>query len=215
MPVEEWERLLPFLSEKEFGRQEYLARAGEVLENFYFIESGLVRMFYATEDGKEFNKFFAKELEYFGSFHSLVLNQPCGFFLQALEHTNAIVLPNHAIRSLYDKHPCWERVGRKSAETDGDGEGSSRTRALTGPARSPVQPVSPGISWLGGKDSPISHCFVSGRDGCCCFPDKKKAENEPRLRQAYLSSIILRAFSEGKTNPVYRHGPESAYTERY
>jgi CRP-like cAMP-binding protein len=87
-----------------------------VAENFYFITRGLVRFFYCTRDGKEFNKHFAMENDFAGSFHSLVLNEPCPFFIEALEKTETIVLPVNILNQFYDRHACWERLGRKSAE---------------------------------------------------------------------------------------------------
>lgn len=116
IPNSEWEYLLPQLAECWFEKKRYLVNAGEVANNFYFILTGLVRFFYSTEDGKEFNKHFASENGFAGSFHSLVLGSPCGYFIQALETTNALILPNKVLHELYNRHPCWERLGRENAE---------------------------------------------------------------------------------------------------
>ena len=116
IPETEWEYVAPRLMERGFERNEYLVSAGEVADNFYFIIAGLERFFYITEDGKEFNKNFAMENGFAGSFHSLVLGAPCGYYIQALEKTNTIVLPNGLLRELYERHPCWERLGRRNAE---------------------------------------------------------------------------------------------------
>ncbi len=116
IPKSEWEFLLPQLAECWFEKNQYLVRAGEVASNFYFIITGLVRFFYSTIDGKEFNKYFAMEDGFAGSFHSLVLGESCGYFIQALETTNALILPNQLLHELYERHPCWERLGRVTAE---------------------------------------------------------------------------------------------------
>ena len=116
IPQGEWEAFIQHLSERTFEKDDFLVSAGEVANNFYFIASGLVRFFYSTEDGKEFNKHFAMENGYAGSFQSLVLGEPCGFFIQALERTETIVLPNQVLNESYDRHPCWERIGRRNAE---------------------------------------------------------------------------------------------------
>jgi CRP-like cAMP-binding protein len=116
VPEGEWEHFVQHLSERTFEKNEYLVRAGDVVNNFYFIIKGLVRFFYCTEDGKEFNKHFAMENGFAGSFHSLILHEPCGFFIQALEKTETIVLPNRVLNEFYDRHACWERLGRKNAE---------------------------------------------------------------------------------------------------
>ncbi len=116
VPEAEWEDFVRFLSERTFEKGDYLVRAGDVADNFYFIVSGLVRFFYCTEDGKEFNKHFAMENGFAGSFHCLILREPCGFFIQALEKTDTIVLPNRVLNEFYDRHACWERLGRINAE---------------------------------------------------------------------------------------------------
>jgi len=116
VPETEWKYVVGYLSERTFEKKDYLVRSGDVVDNFYFINTGLVRFFYCTEDGREFNKHFAMENGFAGSFHSLMLHEPCGFFIQALERTETIALPNHLLNELYDRHPCWERFGRKMAE---------------------------------------------------------------------------------------------------
>lgn len=116
VPEDEWEHFVQHLSERTFEKNDYVVRAGDVVNNFYFINKGLVRFFYCTEDGKEFNKHFAMENGFAGSFHSLILQEPCGFFIQTLEKTETIALPNRVLNEFYDRHACWERLGRKNAE---------------------------------------------------------------------------------------------------
>jgi CRP-like cAMP-binding protein len=116
IPESEWEYLASRLFELRFEKNDYLVRAGDVANNFYFITQGLVRFFYSTADGKEFNKYFAMENRFAGSFHSLVLHEPCAFFIQAMERTETLVLPNALLYELYQHHPCWERMGRRNAE---------------------------------------------------------------------------------------------------
>lgn len=116
VPGSEWEYIVPHLFERTFEKHSFLVRAGELAPNFFFIIKGLVRFFYSTEDGKEFNKDFALENGFAGSLHSLVLHEACGFFIQALDRTETLVLPNRLLIDLYDRHPCWERLGRRNAE---------------------------------------------------------------------------------------------------
>src|SRR5512133_1705825 len=80
IPESEWIYLVSHLVECQFEKNAYLVSAGDVADNFYFIIEGLVRFFYSTEDGKEFNKHFAMQNGFAGSFHSFVLGAPCGFF---------------------------------------------------------------------------------------------------------------------------------------
>ena len=117
IPKDEWEHFALHLTGRTFEKNDYLVRAGDVVNNFYFIINGLVRFFYSTDDGKEFNKHFATENGFAGSLYSFVLHAPCGFYIQALEKTETIVLPdNNILEKFHNRHPCWERLSRKNAE---------------------------------------------------------------------------------------------------
>ncbi len=76
IPESEWEYIAPYFSERTFQKNDFIVRAGELSNNFYFIIKGLVRYFYLTMSGKEFNKHFAMENRFAGSLQSLVLNEP-------------------------------------------------------------------------------------------------------------------------------------------
>lgn len=116
IPAHEWEYFSGQIGERVFNRNDILVSAGEPVNNFFFIVKGLVRFFYTTENGKEFNKAFAPENHFVGSFGAEVLREPCRFSIQALEKTEALLIPVEVIREGYDRHHSWERVGRKMAE---------------------------------------------------------------------------------------------------
>ncbi len=116
IPESEWAFAVSFMTMRAFDKGAFLVRAGEYLEHFYFIVRGLVRFYYSTEDGKTYNKHFAMENGFAGSLHSFILRTPCPFSIQALEPADTIVLPNRELRKLFDRHSCWERMGRKNAE---------------------------------------------------------------------------------------------------
>jgi len=76
IPESEREYVVPYFPERTFQKNDFIVRAGELSNNFYFIIKGLVRYFYLTMSGKEFNKHFAMENRFAGSLQSLVLNEP-------------------------------------------------------------------------------------------------------------------------------------------
>lgn len=117
IPAEEWAAYEKHLAAHSFGKNAFLVRAGEVVSHFYFISQGLVRLFYTTEDGKEFNKHFAMEHQIAGSSFSFLNRSLCEFSVQALEDTETIVLPDLAVSKYFQtRHPCWERLARLNAE---------------------------------------------------------------------------------------------------
>ncbi len=115
LPDVEWEHACKHLHVQAFKKNAILARAGEKSIRLFSIITGLVRYFYLTESGKEFNKYFIMDNRPFGSFSSLFLDQPCGFHIQALEDTEVLIISRNSIEELYKRHSCWERLGRLCA----------------------------------------------------------------------------------------------------
>lgn len=116
LPDGEWEYASSRFPERTFQKGEFLIRAGALAHDFFFVIKGLVRFFYATESGKEFNKYFCMENMFGGSYYSTQFNTPCNFFCQALEKTETFIIPNAFLQELYRRHPAWERIGRIHAE---------------------------------------------------------------------------------------------------
>lgn len=74
-------------------KEEVLFEAGNRPKNLYFIQTGLVRFYYLTSGGKEFNKSFASEGSVVTSLSTFLSGAPSPFFTQALEETVTIALP--------------------------------------------------------------------------------------------------------------------------
>lgn len=66
---------------------EYLWHAGDCDPRLYFVERGLVRLFYPLDDGSEFNKAFASEGLFVVGLTAFLKQEPCRFAAQALEET--------------------------------------------------------------------------------------------------------------------------------
>lgn len=87
-----------------------LFSAGDVLETLYFIRSGLVRFFYLTREGKEFNKNFITAGNVATSLGSFLEARPSPFFAEALEETVLVALPMAFVRDLKTTDIAWERL---------------------------------------------------------------------------------------------------------
>jgi CRP-like cAMP-binding protein len=118
----EWEMLRALFRPRRIGKSEYVLKPGETPTEIFFICSGLLRYFYAGgdgfdgRDGKDSNKVFLTE----GLFSSpiagcpLSLDARCG--IQALEPTVVLAADAAAFNALYDRHPIFDRMGRKLGE---------------------------------------------------------------------------------------------------
>ncbi len=87
-----------------------LFSSGEVLETLFFICSGLVRFFYLTPEGKEFNKNFVTAGDVATSLGSFLEARPSPFFAEALEETVVVALPMSFVRELSSADIDWERL---------------------------------------------------------------------------------------------------------
>ena len=116
IPAQEWLYAQQFIGLRSYTKGDHLLDAGDVATHSFAILSGIVRVYYTTADGKEFNKGFAAEDQLTGSVSSIIAKLPSRFSIQALETTRVALLPRAAIDELYDRHRCWDRLGRVVAE---------------------------------------------------------------------------------------------------
>lgn len=95
---------------------DYLIRAGEISTEVAFINSGLLRLFYQNDDGKELNKSFITENEFAAAYSAFLTHQPAHLNIQALHKTHLLVANISSVIALFDQYPCWAKLGRILAE---------------------------------------------------------------------------------------------------
>ena len=71
---------------------------------------------YHNHDGRELLRGFDFENRFVTAYESVLTGEPAGFSVQALEPTTTLAFSGDALRALYDRHPCWDRVGRRVLE---------------------------------------------------------------------------------------------------
>ena len=115
LPEEEWELLAAQSRARNFSPGEFLAREGSVASQVFYLAKGLVRYYFLTEDGKEFNQHFVAEGGLAGSIFSLFGGQECSFTIEAIEPTRAICLPSSALRGPEGLRSCWHAFWKAAA----------------------------------------------------------------------------------------------------
>ena len=113
IPDDEWSWLRPHLQPRHFRRGEHLVREGSVVHRKYFILRGCTRTYYLA-DGREMTRNFTFEGRFAGS--SVLAGRAAHVSVQALEPTDALGFPGDLLAVMYDRHRCWERIGRRIAE---------------------------------------------------------------------------------------------------
>ncbi|WP_409342939.1 Crp/Fnr family transcriptional regulator [Paenibacillus sp. MBLB4367] len=116
IPDDQWEAFRQTASLAEYPKGGHFTTIGEKTERVGFCVSGLFRMYYTTVDGKEFNKSFCGSGDWVAAYSSVLLGVPSTLSVQALEDSELIVFRHRDLQAFYERHICWERIGRKLAE---------------------------------------------------------------------------------------------------
>jgi len=89
---EQWTQISAQIKLKCLKRKAHFLRAGDIATEVALVSSGLMRMYYLTESGQEFNRGFVGENALCAAHASLPLKQPAQFSIQALESTELLVM---------------------------------------------------------------------------------------------------------------------------
>jgi CRP-like cAMP-binding protein len=116
LDCEQAQRLAALFEPSAFDVGEAMARQGEPLETFWFIESGLVRFFYTREDGREFNKSFIGARTFCGALSAYLTDGIAPYGIEALEPTRAWATRYAWVAALYDEDPSFGRFARRWVE---------------------------------------------------------------------------------------------------
>lgn len=116
IPPDEWAMLLASLQERRLAKGERFLSVGEQARDVGFIISGYCRQFFVNDSGQEFNHNFNFENELVAGYQSILEGQPSTYTIEAMEECDLLVMDYFEFEKFYERHPCWERLGRKAAE---------------------------------------------------------------------------------------------------
>jgi CRP-like cAMP-binding protein len=105
-----WTELDSGLSIVNVRQGDYLFRSDTAQPYVFCIVSGLVKMFYDTQDGDEWIKAFAHEYMFFASIQALQAGGCASFSVQALEPTRVIRIEYAALERLAAAHIAWQKL---------------------------------------------------------------------------------------------------------
>ncbi len=111
-----WAALVPLVSRRTYAAREHVSALGSVQTTVGFLESGRVRAYYTTADGKEYNKHFFTGPDFVGDYASLLTGRPVEVAQQALTPCVAWLLDRAALVALEEQHPSLVQLQRRFAE---------------------------------------------------------------------------------------------------
>ena len=93
-------------------KKELLLKEGQYCNNWYFVEKGCLRLFFVNDRGAEQTTQFAIENWWLSDYMSFDRQQPAGFFIQAVEASEVVILDRDAQDLLCAQIPAIERYFR-------------------------------------------------------------------------------------------------------
>ena len=115
IPLDEWRYFWSHVRERHFEPRELLFQQDKPAPCIHYILSGLVRLFY-NEDGRERVRGFDYETRFVTAYESVLTGGPATFSCQALEPTHTLFFAGEVLTRMYNRHPCWDRFGRRILE---------------------------------------------------------------------------------------------------
>ena len=97
-------------------RNEVLCSEGQICKNFYFINSGCLRMYEIDDKGNESTAYFALEDQIMSAITSFVLQQPSRDFLVSIEPSDLLVISRDSFSKLLETVPEFKEVYHKFME---------------------------------------------------------------------------------------------------
>ncbi|WP_025141919.1 Crp/Fnr family transcriptional regulator [Pedobacter jeongneungensis] len=109
---------LPFWKPRKIAKGDFFNMQSMVCNDLGLIVNGIFRIFYRDpETEEEKNLFFFSENQFVVSFRSFISQNPCWYFIEAMEDSEIIFISYRDLNALYEKNPNWGKFGRLLAET--------------------------------------------------------------------------------------------------
>jgi len=101
-----------FFKKVTVKKKENLLTEGKICQGNYFVEKGLLRLFFVNNNGVEQTTQFAMENWWLADYTSFSSRKPSTFNIQAVENSIVLVLEHAAQEELLKKYPVMERYFR-------------------------------------------------------------------------------------------------------
>ena len=113
----EIESLGPYLRFRRLEKGDYLIKAGRICTEIAFVQSGLLRSYFTSDDGEEITYCFTFENTLMTAYSSLITGLPSPENIQALMPTELWVLQKRDLGTLAHQSINWVLLQKHLAET--------------------------------------------------------------------------------------------------
>lgn len=99
-----------------YARKTALLNAGDSWDKLFYIHHGLIRLFYTSLEGRDFNKAFFWEGHCIWPVAPRDRNEGCLFSIAAVEDTTVLTLPFRGVQAVLTEQNQWEPFALPFAE---------------------------------------------------------------------------------------------------
>lgn len=108
--VKDWEHIEQCFQYRELLAQEHLIKAGDLSNDMCVILEGLLRVYYVDQAGNEVNQHFYQANEVFAPISAIISDEPCQYYIQALEPTKIMRADYHELHEVVKENADWLRL---------------------------------------------------------------------------------------------------------
>lgn len=116
IPQEEWDSIAPLFRTKTYKKNEFFIQAQEAPLFFGVVLSGLFRLYYIDDEGKEWVKTFRTTGELIGTYAEMLQGLPSRTWIQALTDSEVSIINAKEFMEYTENKLCWQILQKKIAE---------------------------------------------------------------------------------------------------
>ncbi len=116
MNEQEWKFYSSMFSVKSYPKKEMLLQPGNICDHIFFINKGLLRIFFEDKDGNESTFYFSQENDFAVDYESFLNRTPSNYSIVAMEDTQVVRMSYKMVIDGYKKLRNGEKLGRLLAE---------------------------------------------------------------------------------------------------
>ncbi|MCK5638459.1 MAG: Crp/Fnr family transcriptional regulator [Flavobacteriaceae bacterium] len=112
----EWEYYSAMFNTRQYKKKEVLLQSGKICDNIFFIDKGLLRIFFMDKDGNESTFYFSQENDFAVDYESFLNRTPSNYTIEAMEDTQVVLMSYKMVVDGYKKLRYGEKLGRLLSE---------------------------------------------------------------------------------------------------
>lgn len=112
----EWDYYSDLFKTTNYSKKEVLLRPDHICDHIFFINKGLLRIFFIDKDGNESTFYFSQENDFAVDYESFLNRTPSNYTIEAMEDTEVVMMSYKMVIDGYKKMRYGEKLGRLLAE---------------------------------------------------------------------------------------------------